>query len=68
MPASARTASNDAAKLAGSISDEELELGGAATEIHYPVADLLSGPSAIGVGARAQHVHASVCDWRMNNT
>jgi hypothetical protein len=47
-------------ELAGPVSDEEPELGGALAEIHYEVADLLGGPSAVGVGGRAQQVHGSV--------
>jgi len=41
----------------GSVSDEEPELGEAIAEIHQQVADLLSGPLAVGVGGRAQQVH-----------
>jgi hypothetical protein len=37
-------------ELAGAVSDEEPELGGALAEIHHEVADLLGGPSAVGVG------------------
>jgi hypothetical protein len=47
-------------ELAGPVSDEEPELGGALAEIHHEVADLLGGPSAVGVGGRAQQVHGSV--------
>jgi hypothetical protein len=46
-------------ELASPISDEEPELGDAIVEVHHEVADLLSGPSAVGVGGRAEQVHRS---------
>ena len=36
-------------ELSGAVSDEESELGDAIAEIHHQIADLLGGPSAIGV-------------------
>jgi hypothetical protein len=59
MPVSARTASNDAVNCPGAVSNEEPEPGGAVAEIHYQVADLLGGPSAVGVCGGAQQVHGS---------
>jgi hypothetical protein len=48
--------------------DEEPELGGAVIEIHHQVANLLSGPSAIGIRGGVQQVHKPVSDLRTKNT
>lgn len=55
-------------ELAGPVVDEAPELGGAITEIHHQVADLLGGPSAIGVRRRAQQVHGPVSDLEDEET
>ncbi len=41
-------------ELASPVANEDPELGHAIAEIHHEIADLLGGPSAIGVGGRAQ--------------
>jgi hypothetical protein len=55
-------------ELAGSISDEEPELGDAVAEIHDEVADLLGSPAAVWVGGRAQQVHRPVADLVLSQT
>jgi len=49
-------------ELAGPVADEESELGDAVIEVHHEVADLLGGPSAVGVGGRAQQVHGPIAN------
>ena len=51
-------------ELAGPVADEEPELGEVIVEVHHEVADLLGGPSAVGVGGRAEQVHGSVGAYR----
>jgi len=47
IPASARTASNDAGELPGPVPDQEPEVRGAITQIRQQVADLLHGPGTV---------------------
>ena len=47
-------------EVSGAVSDEEPELGDAIAEIHHQIADLLGGPSAIGVRGRTRQVHRPV--------
>jgi hypothetical protein len=47
-------------ELSGAVLDEVPELGDAVAEIHRQVADLLGGPSAVGVRGRTQQVHGPV--------
>jgi hypothetical protein len=47
-------------ELASSVSDQESELGDAIAQVHHEVADLLSGPSAAGMGGHAQQMYRSV--------
>jgi hypothetical protein len=49
-------------ELAGPVADEDLELGEVIAEIHDEGADVLGGPSALGVGGRAQQVYGPVSD------
>ena len=51
-------------ELASPVANEDPELGHAIAEIHHEVADLLGGPSAIGVGGRVQQVYATVSDFK----
>jgi len=50
--------------LAGPVADEEPELGDTVVDADHEVADLLGGPSTVGVGDRAEQVHGSVGDPR----
>jgi hypothetical protein len=46
-------------ELASPVAHEESELGDAIAQIHHEVAELLGGPSAVGMGGRAQQMYRS---------
>jgi hypothetical protein len=46
-------------ELAGPVAHEESKLGDAITQIHHEVAELLGGPSTVGMGGRAQQMYRS---------
>jgi len=50
-------------ELAGSIADEEPELGGAVTKVQDKVASLLGSPGSIGVRCHAEDVHVTAFDF-----
>ena len=54
MSAPARTAFERRAELPGPVTDQEPEAGGAFTEIHQQIADLLRSPRPVRVGGNAE--------------
>ena len=68
MPASARTASNEALELPGPVADDEPELGNLLAEVHHEVAGLLGRPGAVGMPGHAQDVQVAVADLKTNKT
>ena len=55
-------------ELASPVANEDPKLGDAIAEIHDEVADLLDGPSTIGVGGRAQQMYGPVSVWVPNSS
>ncbi len=55
-------------ELAGPVANEDPKLGDATAQIHDEIADLLGGPSAIGVCGRAQRCTDRLATSRTKNT
>jgi hypothetical protein len=55
-------------ELASPVADEEPEFSDPIAEVHHQVADLLGGPSTVGVRGRAEQVRGSVCDLQDEDT
>jgi len=62
MPASARTASNEAVNCPARSPTRNSEPCGAVAEIHQQIPELLHGPGPVQVGGHAEDVHVSGAD------
>jgi hypothetical protein len=62
IPASANTASNEAANCPARSPDQEPEPGDVFVEVEQEVAGLLRGPGPVGVRGHAQHVQVAITD------
>jgi hypothetical protein len=49
-------------ELPSAIADQEPEVGGAVSEVHQEVADLLGSPGAVRVGGDPEDVHVTAAD------